>query len=75
MIHWKLSIYLKFELFKKLFVKKLWIVQKKLFLTLNCFSKNVKIVNQCSNGEIVVDGAGLFDIRIGLADVVLDPSK
>jgi len=30
---------------------------------------------QCQNGEVVVDGAGLFDIRIGLADVVLDPSK
>ena len=29
----------------------------------------------CQNGEVVVDGAGLFDIRSGLAEVVLDPSK
>ena len=30
---------------------------------------------QCQNGEIVVDGAGLFDIRSGLGAVTLDPSK
>jgi len=30
---------------------------------------------QCSNGTIVVDGGGLFDIRKGFLDVTLDPDK
>lgn len=30
---------------------------------------------QCQNGTIVVDGGGLFDIRTGLANVVLDKDK